>query len=1458
MSDDIYYPSGCQPIRLESNNTELTKRLKALGDSLGGISDIDSEEAKKFRKLFLHLANRELLENSNADVQLYLAKCLAMILKFYAPEIPTTEALNMAAVYRFLFRVIKRCAELRNDSPMFRRYAQLIEIMADIMAPMGLMKEEDEQEAVEIFTEALKSILAIPSGTSWRNVKKGAEMDGPHSNLDELSESNGNICDKVLHLLEILSSNLIDELGIAPNPILDVIFHYLTEPHRTQSPESYLIVSEMIKNRKSALDESIRNAIQRFSRNCEFPDDFEMTGASNRLKFYDAIRVLNHLASDLVAPSFPEIAIWLNSEDATDRVATVHLIGCLACEKLTQIGTTSNDEVWNAFLAKCRDIDEAVRVEFVKSAAQILKTTNIHLRGDLTNQLIRAATDRSEVVRTEVITSVIGVAKVRIEAIGDKLLKAICTRLHDTMKSVRICAIKQIMSLYFHVMTKSPIVCAKIDEASSVDATSAPPYTESDKECVAFIPNAVLNFYRSMEATDEEARYIIERYFQLYFVPYQVEARKRMELMMSLYRSLNDVAAVSFETIVCRSATIRRLLIQLFNDLSTPDAGHERICASIKKMAHALYDPVATERMLKTFTNLMSEDESFFTMLKILIADSYTTAEIEKGSSEIIRYAFGKYSAMNRQKEMLHFRRFLDRCSPLCFDSECAKTFVDLVEKTVIGIEQKKKASLENCEKDMKLFKIWADNFAHLFATEPILKTLGKSFLSSDDVRPVETSLRAMCVILTRNSLRNALRDKQPWIVDIIESFKEILEKADARFRKCCKLASRLLNLIGDRDETSRYYETIKERLVASIELDEPKCANSLQILANVYAFQPDAHHAACMSVFDRVVGADMMLSARVSDDVDDRRAPQFDPCVSLKKQPMTEMVERKITAIKYCTFTLLYACDLISKNKIEKNEMKPRLCTFIESAVHLIRTKGDVDGSGRQSELECARLRLVAGSSLLKLCNFPVFRHLLDAPSFNELAQLIRDPAFCVRFRFAVALQKAMKRRVPIEFSAIFGLVNFGITPDDREIQKSQEFDGFKKYCSDMARQIFAARSDAEADRLKISAVDRAIFCAETVAAYSVWLLANQPWLKSNDDVQTLAEIKESVWLILEALIHARIDMQKVYKSLEKVKLCGDSSKKHEMKEKKRIYAHNKKIWAIADIGMHLLIYRAKLQVIDEKIELHFNNMFFYGCTKSDMVDPSENYAPDEVLDMASKAAAASSKGGRKPNMGTSRLNSSKNTSKSRIGAAKNRQTKSKTKKSESFSILSDDDENAADDDDGPSTTQRSTKIRDSMDLPETEEDEPIEKFVMKRARRKNDDVVEQNTSKRKKPPTEAKLEKSKTSPVRRKSTRNLKTRAKYEEIDSDEDEEEDEAEAEAETHPTASEKSLDTIMISPIAGNNRKRKSATLTSSTPLRSAPKKTSVRNSKKSEYDLPEDEDEPKSPPPKRRGRKPKK
>ncbi|VDM79678.1 unnamed protein product, partial [Strongylus vulgaris] len=116
---------------LESPSNPLFRRyfylLEILSEALQ-VSDTNDEcgNPDRYRTLLCHLGKDCFLENTSKDVQIWLACCLADILRVFAPNTPVMDPSQLRNVLVFLARALKGLESPSN--PLFRRYFYLLEL----------------------------------------------------------------------------------------------------------------------------------------------------------------------------------------------------------------------------------------------------------------------------------------------------------------------------------------------------------------------------------------------------------------------------------------------------------------------------------------------------------------------------------------------------------------------------------------------------------------------------------------------------------------------------------------------------------------------------------------------------------------------------------------------------------------------------------------------------------------------------------------------------------------------------------------------------------------------------------------------------------------------------------------------------------------------------------------------------------------------------------------------------------------------------------------------------------------------------------------------------------------------------------------------------------------------------------------------------------------------------------
>ncbi|EGT52240.1 CBN-EVL-14 protein [Caenorhabditis brenneri] len=1425
MTKAIEYPPGCLPIDPSASVSQQIERLRKLS---GCLYEYQKEESgdPKFRTLFTHLSQKKFLDNSNDDYRILISNCLASILRIHSPEFPAVHVVDLKDVYYHIFRSLRGLGQNKIDSPKFKQYHHLLDTLHEesFLKPLAEMKDFDEAAANSVNRALIKTCVEIPSEKAWKQNPRGdSKRNEPGTSRPSEEDDDEDTVDEVVRKLVAIGARAIGQLDFVANEILDVLFYHIIPPQRSTAVESRKLAEMIIKEcleqpEENPLKQSIQSLMTSAAKQGKLPDEFRKTGCDNRGKFFEVLRFLHYISFELVAGATQELNFWLRSENELYRREAVIIVGLLTRDPQCQFGMDQNDATWTAFLNASGDTDEQVRHAFVEQSKDILMSNHSHLRGHVINALLRLVKDESDEVRIAVVESVTQVAKSRLEVISDRLLKTCAERMKDKKPKVRERAIKLFMDLYHHVMTSRPVPFYSRDgNTISRDNESSPKYTESDKECVKFIPNHIFHLYHIIHRNPQyvEAKFTIERYIQKNFIPYDLEAKTRVEVMASFFRELDNVPSLMFNDVISRSGSFRRAILQIMSHVSTIKKddieGQEQIKERIHKLCVVFPDSTNLEKIWKVFVNHIAENSESYNLMKKIVAEKYTTEEVKT-----------------------------------------AVELVDLVVKTVAGKQIMKTSAEKNFEKDLELLKIFTNHFAHCFVDETIIDTIREKMLSIHDPVVVETSIHALTRIFSNSALKKSLESQESrgknWFIRLVRSLKELITRDEPELRRSCKLATRLLASLLDKQSATKFFDGEIDLLLGGLTVKSSGTANSFQVLAEIYRTDP-AHYfnKIIREMESDLIGPALMTSPECSEDdpIDFNDLPHID------KQPWPKYTMAKVYAMKFAAI-VLSSHSLLADDE-QKRQLEAVAQKYIDILCELLEKKGELHE--KQCDVEKARLRAAASACLLKLTPIMVYRSKFNTRLFKEMSYMITDEAYCVRIFYAVHVKKGLQRnRLPIEFAACFGLANLGAVEEEGE----NNLAGFKVLCTNTANQVFAERSEARADIMKLGVPQRAVFCAETVIAYLVWLLANYHKFEKVEDnakkddseeelekkvanVNLLAELQESLWLVIDALKVAKCNMQKVWKVLEKLKTCGDKPMRQDDKfSVNEMREHNKKMWALCDLGITMMLYRAKLQMQDQEAkEAGFNLQFFYICNERDKADPSNVYAPDILINDEKQRNGRVPKTRRvykvsdltaeftPPPTGNETIASTSLKNTSRRGANttgnKGKGGGKATKRRSGGSRVSDDEDDLRV---SPPVVKKTRSKRGAYDLPEEEDDDDDIEEVMPLPKRRGAPPV--STMPSSSFSSNGIPQRNGTSSPQKRTSRasNGRQNSKREtEIEDDSDEEQ-------EQEPDVS---LDNLVISPILNDGRSRRSArtiaataTITSSTPFVTAKPKTIKR------------------------------
>uniref|UniRef100_A0A8C6YIU3 PDS5 cohesin associated factor A n=1 Tax=Naja naja TaxID=35670 RepID=A0A8C6YIU3_NAJNA len=193
--------------------------------------------------------------------------------------------------------------------------------------------------------------------------------------------------------------------------------------------------------------------------------------------------------------------------------------------------------------------------------------------------------------------------------------------------------------------------------------------------------------------------------------------------------------------------------------------------------------------------------------------------------------------------------------------------------------------------------------------------------------------------------------------------------------------------------------------------------------------------------------------------------------------------------------------------------------------------SEGDLTEQKRISKSDMSRLRLAAGSAIMKLAQEPCYHEIITPEQFQLCALVINDECYQVRQIFAQKLHKALvKLLLPLEYMAIFALC----AKDPVKERRAHARQCLLKNISIRREYI---KQNPMANEKLVSLLP------EYVVPYMIHLLAHDPDFTKQQDIDQLRDIKECLWFMLEVLMTKNENNSHAFmkKMTESIKLTQD-----------------------------------------------------------------------------------------------------------------------------------------------------------------------------------------------------------------------------------------------------------------------------------------------------------------------------
>ncbi|NWZ26470.1 PDS5B protein, partial [Asarcornis scutulata] len=292
-----------------------------------------------------------------------------------------------------------------------------------------------------------------------------------------------------------------------------------------------------------------------------------------------------------------------------------------------------------------------------------------------------------------------------------------------------------------------------------------------------------------------------------------------------------------------------------------------------------------------------------------------------------------------------------------------------------------------------------------------------------------------------------------------------------------------------------------------------------------------------------------------------------------------------KIQAIKMMVRWLLG----MKNNHSKSGTSTLRLLTTI------LHSDGDLTEQGKISKPDMSRLRLAAGSAIVKLAQEPCYHEIITLEQYQLCALAINDECYQVRQIFAQKLHKGLSRlRLPLEYMAICALC----AKDPVKERRAH------------ARQCLVKNINVRREYLKQhAAVSEKLLSLlpEYVVPYTIHLLAHDPDYVKVQDIEQLKDIKECLWFILEILMAKNENNSHAFirKMVENIKQTKDAQGPDDAKM-------NEKLYTVCDVAMNIIMSKSTTYSLESPKDPVLPARYFTQPDKN--FSNTKNYLPPEM----------------------------------------------------------------------------------------------------------------------------------------------------------------------------------------------------------------------------------------------------
>uniref|UniRef100_A0A2K6G7K3 PDS5 cohesin associated factor A n=1 Tax=Propithecus coquereli TaxID=379532 RepID=A0A2K6G7K3_PROCO len=623
-------------------------------------------------------------------------------------------------------------------------------------------------------------------------------------------------------------------------------------------------------------------------------------------------------------------------------------------------------------------------------------------------------------------------------------------------------------------------------------------------EKVSWIKDKLLHIYYQNSIDD---KLLVEKIFAQYLVPHNLETEERMKCLYYLYASLDPNAS---------------------------EANCSAMFGKLMTIAKNLPDPGKAQDFVKKFNQVLGDDEKLRSQLELLISPTCSCKQADVCVREIARKLANPKQPTNPFLEMVKF--LLERIAPVHIDSEAISALVKLMNKSIEGTADDEEEGVSPdtaIRSGLELLKVLSFTHPTSFHSAETYESLLQCLRMEDD-KVAEAAIQIFRN--TGHKIETDLPQIRSTLIPILH------QKAKRGTPHQAKQAVHCIHAIFSNKEVQ--LAQIFEPLSRSLNADVPEqLITPLVSLGHISMLAPDQFASPMKSVVANFIVKDLLMNDRSTGE---KNGKLWSP-----DEEVSPEVLAKVQAIKLLVRWLL---------GMKNNQSKSANSTLRLLSAMLV-SEGDLTEQKRISKSDMSRLRLAAGSAIMKLAQEPCYHEIITPEQFQLCALVINDECYQVRQIFAQKLHKALvKLLLPLEYMAIFALC----AKDPVKERRAHARQCLLKNIS--IRREYIKQNPMATEKLLS-------LLPEYVVPYMIHLLAHDPDFTRSQDVDQLRDIKECLWFMLEVLMTKNENNSHAFmkKMAENIKLTRDAQSPDESKT-------NEKLYTVCDVALCVINSKSAL----------------------------------------------------------------------------------------------------------------------------------------------------------------------------------------------------------------------------------------------------------------------------------------